>query len=230
MLPSEGRVLVHDLCSCFAQDNETHHNGLLGAFVPCEVCLGHTLRKRLHIRNGLPHVVQVVRQPAHGHTGRASWATISRNLTGKSWRVSTSTDMPSNSCSSSCKPPKSSSVVPGNVSTSRSKSLPSRSSPCRAEPNTLGLVTRWRAAAMQTASRYWRRAWEGRMPRSLPEHVISVSNRPAAPADEASEATKTVATQSPESTIISETSFSIACCKAFTTSCWVSGSRLSSRR
>ena len=81
--------------------DEAHHHCLLGALVLKEVRLGHAVDERLRIGNGLPHVIQIVRQPVQGHTGRASWATLSRNLAGRSLRVSTSTDTPSNSCNSS---------------------------------------------------------------------------------------------------------------------------------
>ena len=60
------------------------------------------------------------------------------------------------------------SVVPGKGSTNRSRSLPSVSRPRSTDPYTRGLLTQKRRAAMQTASRCWARASEGRMGQSLP--------------------------------------------------------------
>ena len=56
----------------------------------------------------------------------------------------------------------------GKGSTNRSRSLPSVSRPRSTDPYTRGLLTQYRRAAVQTASRCWARAREGRMGQSLP--------------------------------------------------------------
>ncbi|WP_041352564.1 hypothetical protein [Nitrosospira multiformis] len=59
--------------------------------------------------------------------------------------------------------PKSNNVAPGSASTSRSRSLPSRSVPCSTEPKTRGFAVRKRPTASRTALRFMSSATDGRI-------------------------------------------------------------------
>jgi hypothetical protein len=100
-------------------------------------------------------------EEGHHHKGRAPSKTLSRNLLLIPFGVRTSTGRPSSFSRSCCSPHKFISVVPGGASTSKSRSLPSRSSLRAVEPKTRGLVTRYRATSERIASRLLFKAIEG---------------------------------------------------------------------
>ena len=109
------------------------------------------------------HVLDVFDQSIFIHTGRASEITKARYFGGRSPGVIKSTGTPSISSSSIWRPPRSNRVTPGSGSTSMSRSLPSRSSPCTTEPNTRGFATLNLTVARRMAARLTSSAAEGFM-------------------------------------------------------------------
>lgn len=105
------------------------------------------------------HLLQPKLKAPNGHNGLASARTCALKRDGRSPGVLTSTCTPRSASSSTCSPPKSNSVVSGEGSTSKSRSLPSLSAPCRTEPNTRGLLTRNLRAASRMA---WLFSWRAR--------------------------------------------------------------------
>lgn len=98
-------------------------------------------------------MVEVIGKAVFAHTGCASASTLARTFGGRSAGVSTSTRTPSSVSSSSCKPPRWNRGAPGSASTSKSRSLPSRSVPCSTEPKTRGGAARKRLFASYQAQR-----------------------------------------------------------------------------
>src|SRR5690606_38955555 len=158
-----GRVALDQLGRDLADGQHVHGHRVLG-LGPAEEFLA---RHPFHIAAGLSrrpaHVAQPAGEAVAGHSGRASRSTWSRKRTGRSPGVRTSTGTPSSSSRAICRPPRSNRVVSGVGSTSRSRSLPSRSVPCTTDPYTRGLATRnWRVVPRRAGSCSWR-AWEGFM-------------------------------------------------------------------
>ena len=116
------------------------------------------------VPGSLGHLLNPKHQPlGTARSGRASAITCARIRAGKSPGVTTSTGTPNISSSSTCSPPRSNKVVPGCGSTSRSRSLPSLSVPCRTDPNTRGLRTWNRVAASRIVSTRCRSTSDGFM-------------------------------------------------------------------
>lgn len=121
--------------------------------------VGHQLTQRLGCC--FVHLLQPKLKAPNGHSGLASARTCALKRDGRSPGVRTSTGTPRRVSSSTCSPPKSKSVVSGEGSTSKSRSLSSLSAPCRTEPNTRGLLTRNLRAASRMAWLFSCRAREG---------------------------------------------------------------------
>lgn len=124
-------------------------------------CHGWQVEHQLTQRLGccLVHLLQPKLKAPNGHNGLASARTCALKRDGRSPGVLTSTGTPRSASSSTCSPPKSNSVVSGEGSTSKSRSLSSLSAPCRTEPNTRGLLTRNLRAASRMA---WLFSWRAR--------------------------------------------------------------------
>jgi len=82
-----------------------HGENFIGKLALCHSCCN--LAKVRASGRCLPDMPKVIGQAVLAHSGRASASTWSRNFVGKSPGVNTSTDTPSNSSSSACRPPRS---------------------------------------------------------------------------------------------------------------------------
>jgi len=87
------------------------------------------------------------------HNFCASSVTFSRNCVGKSFSVTTSTEIPYSSSMDCCKPVKSSNVAPLGAFTKRSRSLPSWSSPWIVDPKTRMFVSPKCCASLRMSCR-----------------------------------------------------------------------------
>jgi hypothetical protein len=109
------------------------------------------------------------------HNGSASASTFDRNLGGSEVGVNKSTGTPMAVSSASSSPARSNRLVRGGASTSMSKSLPSISSPCSADPNRRGFVMPDSRTIRRMASRCWEKTSDGFI--SL---ILAQGSRPAA--------------------------------------------------
>jgi len=101
------RALIHQFGRGFADDVRLSDDRLLCPLVSQKVLPAKSLDEAASIRRRFPQRAKIIRQATFAHKGRASARICSRNFAGKSSGVSKSTDTPSNSSSSICKPPRS---------------------------------------------------------------------------------------------------------------------------
>jgi len=157
------RVIIAQQPGChLTDDDKIQHNCLLGPLVGQKSYFIHAVDIAARLSSGSQHVVKIIRQAkVFAHTGCALAITCSLNFGERSAGVRRSTGTPSKLSNSTCNPPRSKSVAPGKGSTSRSKSLPSRSCPIATDPNTRGFSVRNRLTAARTAIRCDSKATEG---------------------------------------------------------------------
>jgi hypothetical protein len=60
---------IHHLGGSFADNDQTNDDGLLGALAYKELFLAQAFDEAARIRRGLLHMVEIVSQAVHAHTG-----------------------------------------------------------------------------------------------------------------------------------------------------------------
>lgn len=163
MKRDERRMVVGQFGRCLTEDNDIQNHRLLGSPVSQKAGLVQTFDVGAGEIYGLEHVLKIVIDSTLLHTGCACESTSARIFNGRSPGVSRSTRTPSKLSSSIYNPPRSNKVAPGKGSTIRSRSLPSRSAPRKAEPNTRRFTVLNLRAARCMAMRFASSAIDGRM-------------------------------------------------------------------
>jgi hypothetical protein len=181
----DGRVQLDRPVSCLPNSFNASADGILSLLLGYELVARHTGNVAHSSLAPLDDILQELVSGSDSlHSGLRSSAILAANPARSARGVAISTPTPSRASSSSFSPAKSNNVVSSVGSTSRSRSLPSRSSPRAADPKTRALRTGYRAMIARIRSVFFRMATEGRIPdisnvhaAALLEHLPFLRNR-----------------------------------------------------